>query len=175
MRLALFGSLAVLALLQASPVFAQSLDDIVKAEKSVDDAWTQSPLRYRQYFFVDAVPTGFGMYEKRAESTFKQGEKLIVYAEPAGYGWKDDGDGTYSFGFDIDLAVKSKAGDVLTSQKNFSHVALTSHAKNHEFMLAITLDLSGADPGDYVLEYTTRDIASDKSAVITLPFSITAP
>ena len=51
-------------------------------------------------------------------------------------------------------------------------VALTSHAKNHEFMLAITLDLTGADPGKYVLEYTTRDIASDKSAVISLPFSI---
>lgn len=172
MRLATLASIALLSLLQSAPVFAQSLDDIVKAEKAVDTVWAQAPLRYRQAFFVTEVPTGFGMYSARPDAPFKAGEKLIVYAEPAGYGWKDNGDGTFTFGFDIDLSVKSPDGKELVTKKDFSHVALTSHAKNHEFMLAITLDLTGADPGKYVLEYTTRDIASDKSAVISLPFSI---
>ena len=172
MRASALAIVAALALLSPMPAWAQSLDDIVKAEKVVDEAWAQSPLRYRQYFFVAQAPTGFGMYDKRTDNVFKPGEKLIVYAEPAGYGWKDNGDGTFTFGFNIDLAVKSKDGEVLTSKQDFSDVALTSHAKNHEFMLALTLDLSGADPGDYILEYTTRDIASDKSAVLSLPFTI---
>ena len=55
---------------------------------------------------------------------------------------------------------------------DFSKLALTSHAKNHEFMVTLTLDLTGADPGDYIASYTLRDIASDKSTVINLPFSI---
>ena len=37
----------------------------------------------------------------------------------------------------------------------------------------LDLDLTGADPGSYVIEYTARDIASDKSAVISLPFTLT--
>jgi len=163
----------MLGALSVGPVLAQSLDDIVKAEKAVDAAWAQSPLRFRQAFFVAEPPTGFGIYKLHSDAPFKVGEKLIVYAEPVGYGWKPNDDGTVTFGFDIDLAVKSPDGKELFKQANFSHVALVSHARNHEFMLALTLDLTGADPGSSVLEYTARDIASDKSAVISLPFTLT--
>ena len=171
MRFAFAGTIALVALLQAAPVMAQSLADITKAQQAVDDAWTKSPLQFQQAFFVSAEPTGYGIYQKRDDEPFKTGEKLVVYAEPVGYGWKDNGDGTFTFGFDIDLTLKSADGKVLNSQSNFSHVALTSHARNHEFMLEITLDLTGADPGSYVLEYTTHDIASSKTADISLPFT----
>jgi hypothetical protein len=170
--MAIVAALALAILLQAAPVWAQGLPDIVKAEQGVDAAWAKAPLQFRQYFFVSDAPTGFGIYEKRADGPFKPGEKLIVYAEPVGYNWESNADGTFTFGFDIDLAVKSKDGNVLNRQDKFSHVVLTSHAKNHEFMLTITLDLSGADPGDYVLEYTTHDVASNKSAIISLPFTL---
>ena len=173
MRFAMTAAFLALTALGATPALAQSLDDIVRAEKAVDAAWQQSPLRFRQAFFVAEPPTGFGIYKTRPDQTFKVGEKLIAYAEPVGYGWKANDDGTNTFGFDIDLSVKSPDGKELFKQANFSHLALTSHAKNHEFMLALTLDLTGADPGSYVLEYTARDIASDKSAVISLPFKLT--
>jgi len=39
-------------------------------------------------------------------------------------------------------------------------------------MLTLTLDVSGADPGDYVLEYKLRDIASAKFTSFELPFNI---
>ena len=172
MRFTSTAAFLLLTVFTAAPSLAQSLDDIVKAEKAVDAAWSQSPLRFRQAFFVSETPTGFGIYKQRPDAPFKVGDKLIVYAEPVGYGWKPNDDGTATFGFDVDVAVKSPDGKVLFNQANFSHLALTSHARNHEFMLALTLDLSGADPGQYVLEYTTRDIASDKSAVISLPFTL---
>jgi hypothetical protein len=154
MRFAMTAAFLALTALGATPALAQSLDDIVKAEKAVDAAWQQSPLRFRQAFFVAEPPTGFGIYKTRPDQTFKVGEKLIAYAEPVGYGWKANDDGTNTFGFDIDLSVKTPDGKEL-------------------FKLALTLDLTGADPGSYVLEYTARDIASDKSAVISLPFTLT--
>jgi hypothetical protein len=39
-------------------------------------------------------------------------------------------------------------------------------------MVTLTMNVSGAPAGDYVLEYKLRDLASDKSAVINLPFQI---
>ena len=39
-------------------------------------------------------------------------------------------------------------------------------------MLNLTMNVSGAPPGDYVLEYKLRDITGDKSAVVELPFKI---
>ena len=163
--------LAVVAL-SVSPALARDLDAIAKAEATLDDAWAQSPLAVRQAFFVNGDPTGYGVYEARPDSKFKQGEKLVAYAEPVGYGWKANGDGTYTFGFNVDLTIKSGDGKELMQKPDFSKLALTSHAKNHEFMVTLTLDLTGADPGDYIASYTLRDIASDKSTVINLPFSI---
>ena len=168
----LLGSLAFLALLQPLPLLAQSLDDLAQAQLAADAVWDKTPLDFTHAFFVSEPPAAYGMYTARPDTPFKPGEKLVVYAEPVAYGWKDKGDGTFDFGFDVDLAVKSADGAVLSEQKGFSHLALNSHAKNHEFMLTLTLDLTGADPGQYTLEYTIHDIASDKTAVIDLPFTM---
>jgi len=168
----LLGSLSIAALLLPLPVEAQSLDDLAQAQAAAGEVWDKTPLGFTHAFFVSAPPAAFGMYTQRPDSPFKPGEKLIVYAEPVAYGWKDKGDGTSDFGFDVDLAVKSADGAVLSEQKGFSHLVLNSHAKNREFMLTLTLDLTGADPGQYILEYTIHDIASDKTALIDLPFTM---
>ena len=49
---------------------------------------------------------------------------------------------------------------------------MTSHARNREFVLTFSLDLTGAPAGDYVLEYVVQDLASDETATISMPFSI---
>jgi len=168
----IMAALLALVALPAVPASARDLDGITKAEAALDAAWADSPLAVRQAFFVDGEPGGFGVYKVRADSKFKAGEKLVTYAEPVGYNWKANTDGTYSFGFDVDLSIKSPDGKELMSKADFAHLALTSHARNHEFMVILTLDLTGAGPGDYIAAYTLRDIASDKSTVINLPFSI---
>ena len=48
----------------------------------------------------------------------------------------------------------------------------TSHAENHEFFVTLTLNLTGAPAGDYVLEYTGHDMAKDQSGSFEMPFSI---
>jgi len=168
----LLGSLGFLALLQPLPLLAQSLDNLAQAQLAADAVWDKTPLGFTDAFFVSEPPLAYGMYKARPDTPFKPGEKLVVYAEPVAYGWKDKGDGTFDFGFDVDLAVKSAEGVVLIEQRGFSRLALNSRAKNREFMLTLTLDLTGADPGQYILEYTIHDISSDKTAVITLPFTM---
>ena len=116
--------------------------------------------------------TGFGQFVERKSNVFKPGEKLIAYLEPVGYGWKEAGDGKYQFGFDVDFLIKQPDGKILAGQENFAKLAETSQRRNREFMVTLTMNVSGAPPGDYVLGYKLRDIAAGKSTVIDLPFKI---
>ena len=150
---------ALAAAATVSPLAAQTLDAIEEAEEAV-------------VVVADTAPEGFGIYLERAHNEFAPGEPVIVYAEPVGYGWHENDDGTYTFGFDIDLLLKRPDGAVVGGQENFQHLELTSRVRNREFMLTLTLTVDGAPPGAYVVEYTARDIASDKQGVIALPFFI---
>ena len=165
--------LVILTLLAvASAARAQSLEEVDRREAAVAEAWQKTPLTFRRAVFVAERPKGFGQFVERKSNVFKPGEKLVAYVEPVGYGWKDIGDGHVEFGFDVDFLVKSSDGKILTGQENFAKLAETSQRRNREFMVTLTMSVSGAPAGDYVLEYKLRDIASDKSAVIDLPFTI---
>jgi hypothetical protein len=151
---------------------AQTLDAIDEAEAAVIAAWEETPLMFRTAIIADTRPQGFGLYHERAHNEFAPGEPVIVYAEPIGYAWHENPDGTYTFGFDVDLLLKSGDGVVLAQQNDFEHLELTSRGRNREFMLVLTLTVEDAPPGRYVVEYTARDIASDKAGTISLPFFI---
>jgi hypothetical protein len=57
-------------------------------------------------------------------------------------------------------------GKILTGSENFANLAEKSRRKNREFIDTLTMNVSGAPAGDYVLEYKLHDLASEKSAVI---------
>ena len=163
---------AAIALLAAPPAFSQDLEALQKAEDGVIQVWTATPLVFRRAVFTAAPAQGFGVFAERQNAVFKASEPLLVYAEPVGYAWKDKGDGTFSFGFDVDLVLKTATGEIVGGQENFQKLELTSRARNREFMLTFTLNVNDAPAGDYVLEYRIRDINSDKAGVISLPFTI---
>lgn len=163
--------LVMLMGLTSTSAVAQSLEAIDKAEAALEESWNATPLSFRKVVLVDKA-SGFGIYEKHETSTYKLSEPVVVYAEPVGYGWKDNGDGTFSFGFDIDLLLKTPDGQIVAGQENFQNLRMTSNARNKEFMLTITLTLTGAPPGKYVIDYTTRDIASSKSGKISVPIEL---
>lgn len=165
----LFAALAA-ALLLAAPVAAQD-DPLAAAEAAVAAAWAGTPLTIRNVKFATEI-TSYGIYAEKQGAVFAPGEPIIVYGEPVGYGYRDNGDGTWSFGFSFDYVVKSIDGDILGGKEGFQTYESTSHQQNREFLLNLTLALSGAQPGSYVLEYVAHDIASDETATITLPFSI---
>ena len=159
-------------LLLSSGSFAQSVQELDKREAALLESWEKTPLTVRRALFETENAHGFGQYNERSSNIFKPGEKLIAYAEPVGYGWKEAGPGQFEFGFDVDFLLKATDGKVLGGQENFAHLVLKSHARNREFMLNLTMNISGVSPGDYVLEYKLRDATSDKSTTVQMPFKI---
>jgi hypothetical protein len=122
--------------------------------------------------FIDGEPRGFGLYKERGSTEFRPGEKVVAYAEPVGFGWKDAGKGMFELGFVVDFVIKSRDGEILAGKENFMRIATESHTRNLEFMVVLTLNMSSAPPGDYVVEYKLHDIASNKTASFQLPFKI---
>jgi hypothetical protein len=166
-----YAILIALCVLTPAAAMAQGLEKLTAAEAALDQAWSELPIGFRKVALVNEA-SGFGIYDERKDGVFKSGEPVTAYAEPVGYGWKDNGDGTYSFGFAIDLMVKTPDGKIVAGQEDFQRLELKSRARNKEFMLTLTLNLTGAPPGDYIIEYVTRDLTSSKSGKISLPITI---
>jgi len=162
----------LLLLIATSHASAQTLEDIDRREAAVMEAWEATPLTIRRAFFVSEHPQGFGEYIQRANNVFKSDEQLVAYAEPVGFGWKDIGNGEYRFGFKVDFEVKTAEGKVLGGQENFADLSQRSHTHNREFMVVLTLKVSDAPPGDYVVEYKLRDTTGPKTTSFSLPFKI---
>ena len=158
--------------LHAAAANAQDLASIETAEAAVVAAWNASPLVFRTVALLAEPAQGYGIYVERENSTFSPSEPIVIYAEPAGYAWRDNGNGTHTFGFDVDLLVKTAKREIVGGQENFQQIELTSRARNREFMLTLTLTVEGAPPGDYIVEYKVRDRHSEKAGTISVPFKV---
>jgi hypothetical protein len=166
------GFILLAGLAMTGPARAQLLDDPDKCEAAVLEAWQKAPLTVRNAVFVTEEPKAFGIYNPHTSASFRPGEKIILYLEPVGYGWKDVGEGQFEFGFRVDLLLKTAAGETVASQDNFGTFALKSRHRNREFMVHLTLTLTDAPPGDYILSYKLHDLETDKTATVDEPFTL---
>ena len=154
------------ALLQAG----KAEEAIGALDKAVDAFWAASPLQFRTALFADSV-VAFGKYEKRQDSSFRSGDTVLIYLEPVGYGFVDEG-GLMKIALVADIEIKTPGGLLLGKAENFGALEWKGRAKSREVHAQIGLDLPALKPGNYEILVTLRDQATGKSATATLPFSI---
>jgi hypothetical protein len=159
-------------LMLAGGAHADALDTLTKAETKTYEAWKKLPLTERTVTFITAPSRGYGMYQDKQSSIFKQGEKIITYVEPIGYGWKELPGDMYEMNFVSDLLLKTEGGEVVTDQKGFAKNILQSHSANMECSMDFTLTLSGLPAGKYVLQYTIHDMSGNQSSVFEQDLTI---
>ena len=133
--------------------------------------WDQIPLTIQKAVFTAADPQGFGIYDRRDNDEYKSTQEIVIYTEPAGYGFGKDGD-LYTISMDLDFVLKTKEGEELGGQKSFSQWNLKSRVPNREFMGKLTYTFEGIQPGDYVITTTVRDQNSDETTTFDMPFKI---
>jgi hypothetical protein len=173
MRIAL-AVLTVLSLSLSQAAHSAPIDALTKAEERTYEAWGKLGLTERLVTFVTAPSTGYGIYQEKQSSIFKQGEKVITYVEPIGYGWKELPHDMYELNFVSDLKIKAANGDVILDKKAFSTNVLQSHNANMEFSMDFTLTLTGAPAGKYTLTYTIHDMSGDQTSTFDQDFTIAA-
>jgi hypothetical protein len=138
-----------------------------------DALWTAMPLTIRKVEQVSAA-SGVGIYTVRADHRYKPNEQLLLYIEPVGYTFGDDGLGNKVIALAVDLTLKSGAGEELGTIADIANVKLSSRVKNREFFLKldVSLDPSSAPPGKYLADFAVRDQNSDKVAKFSVDFEI---
>lgn len=149
----------------------QHLEAVETLRRAINVLTAKGPLALRRVQFISEPPRAFGIYQPRADNVFRAGEPLIVYAEPVGMGWKAEG-GVNRAQMATDFVIRTADGKILGGQKEFGKFEFNSLERNHEVMTHLTIKLSGAPPGRYVLAATFRDLINGKSAMLELPFEI---
>lgn len=144
---------------------------IEAAREALFAVWRAAPMAITKSVFVTADAGGYGLYTARDNNVFAQGEPILIYLEPVGFAWKEEG-GLYSSLMVVDFEIMSPQGEVLAGQKNFGQFEFHSHAQNTEYMANLTLNLTGAPAGSYVLGITLRDRHGGQTAVAEMPFEI---
>jgi hypothetical protein len=148
-----------------------SVAAIDSARAAATAALKNAPLGFRRILFVTEAPGGFAIYDPRPNNVFKPGEPLIVYTEPVGIAWQPNGD-KVSSKLVVDFEVRSPDGQVLGGQKSFGEFSLTAREPPIDYMAHVTINLTGAPVGSYVLGLTVHDANSGKTASADLPFEV---
>lgn len=167
MKFLALAAISAFPLLPA-PASAGPLEDGRAAYLSL---WEQSPLQISDYVFVTSPAQGFGMYETRPNNVFGASEPIYVYVRPEAYGWTDVG-GIYEFGLDVGIRLSTEAGELVFEKANFLELKAASLERVTEFFGNITLTLTDFPKGKFVMELDMSDIATDKTATISMPFEV---
>ena len=183
-KAALIGSLLISAPATAGPL----LDAAIEAERLAAQndprgafevirsgvaAFAQTlPLSVSRAVFVTEVPTAYRAYTPKPEPVFFTGEKLVTYVEVMGLKWQPASDQQRQSHFTVDLELTDDKGKTLALQKEFGNFTFTSLTDAVEVYTHLTLDITGAKPGAYVLRYTVNDVIAERSTPFELPFTL---
>eukprot|EP00903_Cladosiphon_okamuranus_P001803 g1801.t1 len=134
----------------------KGVEAIQSMRQALFEVWSEAPLSIPTATYVKAPADGFGIYTVRADNRFAEGEPLLIYLEPVGFDWKQQ-DELYTSLLTVDFDLATPDGNVLAGQKAFGRFDFKSHVPNTEYMANLTLNVSGAPSGDYVLVLTVND------------------
>jgi hypothetical protein len=107
----------------------------------------------------------------RPNNRYRVGQKILVYLEPQNYGMRSQSGG-YHAQLVLDLRVKDPAGKQLFEQKAFARFPVDTARLVRDLYVNVTLTLTGAPTGKYLLELVAHDVVGDKSAVTAIPIEI---
>jgi len=148
-----------------------SIDALVTMDEAVGRLWDKLPLTVLESDFVTGKPGGYGDYEVRPDARFKPGEKMLVYAELAGFDYGRTGD-LFTIDIGADIELRDNEGKKVVAQTDYATFRYRSHVPNREFFAFFTYSFSGLKPGAYTVVTTLRDHNSKKTGSFELPFTI---
>ncbi|MES0880209.1 hypothetical protein [Roseibium sp. SCP14] len=142
-----------------------------QAQAAFNEAWEASGLAFSIATFTENGGAAYGQYTPRTSSVFSNGEALSIYAEPVGYGYREN-NADYAFELTASYRLLNKSGQVLAEQDNFAVFAGNGRSKQRELAAALTFQFSGLPAGEYQLETSFTDEVKETKADFTLPFEI---
>jgi hypothetical protein len=168
----LLALLVAVPLAVAVPATAASLATYDAVRDGLLAVWAELPLGVRDVTLTTGPAEGYGAYAPAPQQAYAPGQTIHVYAEPVGYGWVDNGDGTWSVKLSMDLALRNAKGETIASQSDFLTLDRPSRNKVLETFVDLEVTLRDFAAGDYQMVFTLHDGASGKSAEFSVPVTL---
>jgi glycosyltransferase involved in cell wall biosynthesis len=159
---------------KANSLLGQLVQKTVNLHRELGDikqAWLEQPISFHKFGFVTRENANKS-FKERQSNVFKDEEAILVYAEPMGHMRKQRDDGTYVSCFEVDLLLTKPNGQIMIDQNNFQKPEVSNQKRGHQPVIILSLTLTSAPSGDYVLQYGFRDVESQKTGMIKLPLRI---
>jgi hypothetical protein len=127
---------------------------------------------------ASSVPSVSNMSNVSSANTFASGETMYLYVEPVGFTHSpsaNEGANTrYTIDISADIIISAPNGTELASIIDLPVIKVTSHQKNTELSLLLTLTQIKPFPiGDYNIKYLVKDKPSGRTFDITKEITIT--
>ena len=127
---------------------------------------------------ASSVPSVSNMSNVPSANTFAPGETMYLYVEPVGFTHSpsaNEGANTrYTIDISADIIISAPNGTELASIIDLPVIKVTSHQKNTELSLLLTLTQIKPFPiGDYNIKYVVKDKPSGRTFDITKEITIT--
>ena len=177
-------------------VFAQSGSNASKF-KAIRDQYLQSWENFGfqsifDTYVVGGTNRGYGIYEEHVSNlssvsnvsnvfsvnTFAPGETMYLYVEPVGFthspSSNESANTRYTIDISTDIIISAPNGTELASIIDLPVIKVTSHQKNTELSLLLTLtQIKPFQIGDYNIKYVVKDKPSGRTFDITKEITIT--
>ena len=127
---------------------------------------------------ASSVPSVSNMSNVSSANTFAPGETMYLYVEPVGFTHSPSSNESANTRYTIDIAadiiISAPNGTELASIIDLPVIKVTSHKKNTELSLLLTLTQIKPFPiGDYNIKYVVKDKPSGRTFDITKEITIT--
>jgi hypothetical protein len=127
---------------------------------------------------ASSVPSESNMSNVSSANTFAPGETMYLYVEPVGFTHSPSSNESTNTRYTIDIAadiiISAPNGTELASIIDLPAIKVTSHQKNTELSLLLTLTQIKPFPiGDYNIKYVVKDKPSGRTFDITKEITIT--
>ena len=127
---------------------------------------------------ASSVPSVSNMSNLSSANTFAPGETMYLYVEPVGFTHSPSSNESANTRYTIDIAadiiISAPNGTELASIIDLPVIKVTSHQKNTELSLLLTLTQIKPFPiGDYNIKYVVKDKPSGRTFDITKEITIT--
>jgi hypothetical protein len=127
---------------------------------------------------ASSVPSVSNMSNVSSANTFAPGETMYLYVEPVGFTHSPSSNESANTRYTIDIAadiiISAPNGTELASIIDLPAIKVTSHQKNTELSLLLTLTQIKPFPiGDYNIKYVVKDKPSGRTFDITKEITIT--
>ena len=122
--------------------------------------------------------SGSNMSNVSSANTFAPGETMYLYVEPVGFTHSptsnESANTPYTIDISADIIISAPNGTELASIIDLPVIKVTSHQKNTELSLLLTLTQIKPFPiGDYNIKYVVKDKPSGRTFDITKEITIT--